>query len=85
MELKLTTQQAAELTHSLKRFFAAEFDQELTDLKARLVLNYVAAEIAPLAYNQGVKDAETYFRQAVEDVTGTCFEPEMTYWQKKRS
>ncbi len=84
MELKLTPQQTAELTHSLKKFFAEEFDQDLTDLKARLVLDYVTGEIAALAYNQGVKDAETYFRKAVEDVTGTCFEPEMTYWQKKR-
>jgi uncharacterized protein (DUF2164 family) len=43
-----------------------------------------SAQIAPFAYNQGVKDAESYFRGRVEDLSGTCFEPALTYWLKKK-
>ena len=43
-----------------------------------------SAQIAPLAYNQGVQDAESYFRGRVEDLSGTCFEPALTYWLKKK-
>ncbi len=84
MAIQLTPQETDEVTHSLKKYFAAEFDQELSDLKTRLLLDYVLKEIAPFAYNQGVRDAENFFRKTLEDVSGTCFEPPLTYWQKKR-
>ena len=41
-------------------------------------------EIAPFAYNKGVKDAESYFRGRIEDLSGTFFEPALTYWLKKK-
>ncbi len=84
MPIQLQPQETAELTHSLKKYFAAEFEQPLSDLKARLFLDYVLQEIAPLAYNQGVRDAERLLRKNLEDLPATCFEPPLTYWQKKR-
>jgi len=47
-------------------------------------LNYILEEIAPLAYNRGVKDAETFLRGKIEDLSGTCFEEGLGYWQKKK-
>ena len=41
-------------------------------------------EVAPFAYNQGVKDAESYFRGRVEDLSATCFEDGLTFWVKKK-
>jgi uncharacterized protein (DUF2164 family) len=41
-------------------------------------------EIAPLAYNQGVKYSEEYFRTRLEDLSATVLEPALTYWQKKQ-
>jgi len=67
---------------SLRSFFRAEFEQDLSDLKARLLLDYFFKELAPLAYNQGVRDAETYFRAKVEDLSSTCFEAPFTHWRK---
>jgi uncharacterized protein (DUF2164 family) len=77
-------QETEELVHSLKKYFAAEMDHELSELRARLLLDYFFKEMAPLAYNQGVKDAEAFFRNKLEDLPATCFEPALTYWQKKR-
>ncbi len=84
MAIELTQQERDEATQSLKRFFADEMDDELSDLRARLLLDYVLKEIAPLGYNRGVKDAETFFRKHLEDLPGTCFEPAFIYWQSKR-
>jgi uncharacterized protein (DUF2164 family) len=84
MAIKLTPQETEELIHSLKKYFSAELDQELSELKARLMLDYIFKEMAPLAYNQGVKDAEAFFRNKLEDLSATCFEPALTYWNKKR-
>jgi uncharacterized protein (DUF2164 family) len=84
MSLELTTQESQEAMHSLKRYFTAELDVELSELKAKLLLDYLMKELAPLAYNRGVADAESFFRNKLEDLTATCFEPGLTYWQKKR-
>ena len=84
MSINLTPQQSQEVIHSLKRYFSAELDQELSELKAKLLLDYLLKEIAPLAYNQGVSDAEKFFRNKLEDLSATCFEQGLTYWQNKR-
>jgi len=84
MAIKLTPQESEEVIHSLKKYCSSELDLELSELKAKLLLDYLQQEIAPLAYNQGVRDAEEYFRARVEDLPGIVFEPGLTYWQKKR-
>lgn len=84
MTMELRPQETEEIIHSLKRYFSSELDQEIGDLKAKLLLDYIMKEIAPFAYNQGVKHAEEYFRNKLEDLPATCFEPGLTYWQKKR-
>ena len=73
-----------QLIQSLKKYFANELDHDLGDLRSRLLLDYIFKEIAPIAYNQGVRDAETYFRSKLEDLSATCFEPGLTYWTKKK-
>lgn len=84
MPIELSPQETAEATHSLKRYFAEELDQDLGDLRARLLLDYILKEISPLAYNQGVKHAEEFLRARLEDLPATVFEPGLTYWQRKR-
>ena len=84
MAIAITQQETGEIVHSLKKYCAEEFDQNLSDLQAKLFLDYVLKEIAPLAYNQGVKHAEEYFRARLEDLPATVFEPGLTYWHKKR-
>lgn len=84
MAIKLTPQERDEAIHSLKRYFSEEMDETLSDLRARLLLDYVLQEIAPVAYNRGVQHAEEFFRKRLEDLSATCFEPPFTYWQSKR-
>ena len=84
MAIELLPQETEEVIHSLKKYFSSELDQEIGDLKAKLLLDYILKEIAPLAYNQGSKHAEEFLRLKLEDLPATCFEPGLTYWQKKR-
>ena len=84
MSIELTKEEVAEVLPSLKRYVREEWEQDLSDLRAKLFLDYVLKEIAPLAYNRGVKDAEHYFRAQAEDLPGSCFEPPLTYWLPKR-
>ena len=53
-------------------------------MRAKFLLDFVQTEISPFAYNQGVKDAENYFRSRVEEPPATCCEDGLTYWVSKK-
>jgi uncharacterized protein (DUF2164 family) len=84
MSMELTKEEIAEVLPSLRRYFREEFDEEITELRSKLVLDYILKEIAPLAYNRGVRDAERYFRQKVEELPAVCFEDGLTYWHSRK-
>ncbi|HXI84747.1 MAG TPA: DUF2164 domain-containing protein [Verrucomicrobiae bacterium] len=84
MAIELTKEEVADVIPSLRRYFKEELELEISEMRAKFLLSYFLKEIAPFAYNKGVKDAETYFRGRVEDLSGTCFEPALTYWLKKK-
>jgi len=52
------------------------WDQEIGDLKAKLLLDFVLREIGPAIYNQAVSDAQAFMSEMVAELDGTCFEPE---------
>ena len=82
MPLELKKEQLPELIESMQHYLEEEMDIEVGELKARLLVEYFFKEMAPIAYNQGVRDADRYFRRQLEDLPGSCFEHEMTYWQR---
>ena len=84
MPIELDKQETKEVIASLQRYFREEFEEEISEMRAKFLLDYILKEIAPLAYNQGVKDAELFFRGKIEDLSGTCFEDGLTYWLKKK-
>ncbi len=84
MPIELTKQEVAEIIPSIQRYFREELEQEIGEMRAKFLLDYILKEVAPFAYNRGIKDAEAYFRARVEDLPGAHFEPELTYWTKKR-
>jgi uncharacterized protein (DUF2164 family) len=84
MALELTKQEINDIVPSLQKYFREELEVELNEMHAKFLLAYFMKEIAPIAYNKGVADAERYFREKVEDLGGACFEPAMTFWLKKR-
>ena len=84
MAIELTKQEIADVVPSLQKYCRQELDTELSEMRAKFLLDYIMQEIAPIAYNRGVRDAEKYFRAKVEDLPATCFEDGMTYWTRKR-
>ena len=84
MNFELTKQETDEAVFSLKKYFLSELDLELSDLRAKLLLDYILKELGPLAYNRGVQDAERFMRARVEDLSATCFEQPLTYWQSQK-
>jgi uncharacterized protein (DUF2164 family) len=84
MAIELSKTEKADIIYSIQKFFREELETEISEMRAGFLLNYFMKENAPFAYNNGVKDAESYFRGKVEDLSATCFEDGLTYWVKKR-
>lgn len=84
MTLALSAKDEKEVLQSIERFFSEELEQDIGEMQAGFVLDFFLKEIAPFAYNQGVEDARGFLREKLEDLSGTCFEHALTYWQKKK-
>ena len=84
MSIELTKEEIADLIPSLQRYCREELDEELSEMRTKFLLDYILQEIAPYAYNRGVKDAESYFRARVEELPATCFEDGLTYWLPRK-
>ena len=80
MPITLSPETSKRLIASIKRYAAENLDEELGDLKAGLLLDYCLAEIGPVAYNQTIADAQSYFTDRVADLEGVCHEDELTFW-----
>ncbi len=82
MAIELSKQETDGIIHSLRKYFGEELEQDISEMQARFLLAYVLKEIAPFAYNKGVKDAEAFLLSKLEDLPANCFEDGMTYWKR---
>ncbi|HEY4218737.1 MAG TPA: DUF2164 domain-containing protein [Gemmatimonadaceae bacterium] len=81
MTINLSVDARKHSVASIKRYFTEELEQDIGELKAGMVLDFILAEIAPSVYNAAIADAQTYLRDRVADLDGACSVPEFGYWQ----
>ncbi len=84
MAIELSKEETEQIIPSIRKYFKEELEREVSEMRAKFLLEYFLKEIAPFAYNQGVRDAETFLRARLEDLPGTCFEEPLTFWRPKR-
>jgi len=84
MPIKLAKDVEDRLLASLQRYCANNFDEEIGNLKAQLLLDFCVREIGPSIYNQAVQDAQKVMMEKVAELETNCYETEFAYWQKKR-
>lgn len=70
------------LMGSIKQFFMDELDQDIGELKASLILDFIIKEVGPAIYNSAVSDAQAHMQEFVSELDGVCFEPESSYRKK---
>jgi uncharacterized protein (DUF2164 family) len=80
-----TTETRERLIGSIRRFFREELDEDIGELKARLVLDFAWQEIGAAAYNQGVADAQAWIAERVADVEGNCHAQEGGFWKEPKA
>jgi uncharacterized protein (DUF2164 family) len=76
MRIRLAPDRRAGLLQAIKRHFAAEFDEPLSDFRAEALLDFFVRELGPPVYNQGVRDAASYLQARLADLDGDVYEHE---------
>jgi uncharacterized protein (DUF2164 family) len=61
---------------ALRADCADHFDEEVGDLKASLLFDFVLTELGPTSYNQAIADARAYFEERVGDLAAVCHREE---------
>jgi uncharacterized protein (DUF2164 family) len=67
---------------SIKRYFDEVLDQDIGDLKAEMMLDFILKEIAPTAYNQAIQDAQKLMQERATEMDGALFATEFAYFEK---
>ena len=65
LELHIKT----EIIAKIKTYFLEEMDEEIGDLKAELVLDFIKENMGKLYYNMGVSDLKKYLFQKMDDLS----------------
>jgi len=66
--IKVTKERRREMIAEIKNFFSKEREEEIGDLAAGIILDFILEKIAPELYNQGVDDSYRYIKDAAEDL-----------------
>ncbi|HET6566987.1 MAG TPA: DUF2164 domain-containing protein [Rhodothermales bacterium] len=85
MPITLPDETKEELVASIKHYFLDERDEEIGDLQASLILDFILKEIGPSIYNQAVRDAQASLQGTVADLDATLYEPELGYTAERRT
>ncbi|HEY8909932.1 MAG TPA: DUF2164 domain-containing protein [Desulfosporosinus sp.] len=70
MEIELSKDVRQVLLENLKRYFWSEREEELSNLGAELMLDFIVNEIGPYIYNQAIEDSYAYMNERIEDLLG---------------
>lgn len=69
-KIQLTKDDRNQAISDIKRYFLKEREEEIGDLSAGLLLDFISENIGPLYYNDAIKDAYTFITEKAEDLFG---------------
>ena len=78
MRIRLSPDRRANLLQAIQSYFAAEFDEPLSDFRAEGLLDFFVRELGPPVYNQGVRDASAFIQEKLGDIEGEVYEHDKT-------
>ncbi|KJV42587.1 uncharacterized protein (DUF2164 family) [Brevundimonas sp. UYEF29] len=71
--IEFSKEERAAITAKLRDYFARELDQELGQLPAEMLLDFIGKEIGGAFYNRGVHDAQRLVQQKAEDIVEALY------------
>lgn len=67
-KIELSKEKQEYMISLIKGYFKKEREEDLGDLAAMLILDFIVEKLAPEFYNQGIYDSYKYFTERIEDL-----------------
>jgi uncharacterized protein (DUF2164 family) len=61
---------------ALRTYLAEHLDEEVGELKAGLLFDFILTELGPTIYNQAIADARSFFEERAGDLAAVCHREE---------
>ncbi|WP_426022907.1 DUF2164 domain-containing protein [Brevundimonas sp. PWP3-1b1] len=71
--IEFSKDERAAATGKLRDYFAREVDQDMGQLPAEMLLDFIGKEIGGAFYNRGVRDAQRLVQQKAEDIVEALY------------
>ncbi len=71
-------------TAALRAYVSAEWDEDVGDLKAMLLFDFILTELGPTIYNQAIADARAFFEERTGDLAAVCYREEFPSAGRRR-
>jgi uncharacterized protein (DUF2164 family) len=66
--IELTKEKKDEMVLAIRNYFLTEREEEIGNLAAVLILDFITEKLAPEFYNQGVQDSYRCIQDMIEDL-----------------
>jgi uncharacterized protein (DUF2164 family) len=71
--IKFSREELTAIAGKLRPYFRDEFEVELRDLPAEMLVDFLAREIGPFFYNRALYDAQAVLAARIEDVNEAIY------------
>lgn len=71
--IAFSKEERAEATAKLRAYFRDELDQELGQLPAEMLLDFIGRDIGGVFYNRGLYDAQAVVKKKAEDIVEALY------------
>ena len=67
---KLTKETKQQIIFDIQKYFSDERDEQIGNLSAELLLQFIIEKVGPSIYNQGIHDAHSFVSEKIEELYG---------------
>ncbi|WP_432404693.1 DUF2164 domain-containing protein [Wukongibacter sp. M2B1] len=67
-KIELSKEHKQNAIKEIKRYFDSERDEQIGDLQAELILDFILDKVGPQIYNQAISDMQRYMNEKVDDM-----------------
>lgn len=76
MRIQISDERRRDLIAAIRGWYDEQLEEDIGDLKARLILDFFLESLGPQVYNQAVRDAAAFVQDKLIDLEGELYEPE---------
>ena len=76
MRAKISKEKRDQIIPEIRTYVAENFEEEIGDLKATLLLDFILERVAPSIYNEAIRHASTFVGEKLLDMEGELHEME---------